>query len=82
MTCPFQDYTYEYEDDDNLLSTFSVDLFADEEVRDALRLNGDVKRIHKIRWWTWLAYFIDNSDGLEFPTQIVINKLQGSGFNN
>ena len=44
-----QDYLYEYEDDSNLLSTFSVDLFADEEVRDALHLNGDVKRIHKIR---------------------------------
>ena len=57
MTWPFQDYTYEYEDDDNLLSTFSVDLFADEEVRDALRLNGDVKRIHKIRWPTWLVHY-------------------------
>ena len=44
-----QDYLYEYEDDSNLLSTFSVDLFADEEVREALHLNGDVKRIQKIK---------------------------------
>ena len=47
---PIQDYVYEYEDNDNLLESFSVDLFADGEIRDALQLNGDVKRIHKIRF--------------------------------
>ncbi len=55
-----QDHTYDYDDKDNLLASFSIINFKNQEIHDALQLNGEVKHIHKIRSDSSLGRYSQN----------------------